>query len=133
MADDIDYDSIGEALDVTAAWLLAAYGARLERISLTLEGYFGPLTECYGIVPISLIRGITSDGSPETKETLPSRDVVAHAESLFTRLHPSVRLTHDPGCDVRHVASSTGWAAADVSGHRRLELLRRFGRLDGAA
>ena len=45
MADDIDYDSIDEALDLTAAWLLAAYGARLERISLTLEGYYGPLGE----------------------------------------------------------------------------------------
>ena len=95
MNDDIDYESLDDALDLIAAWLLAAYGTRLERVSLSLESYYGPLSECFGIVPVTLDRGVRSDGSPETRETLPSREVCGHAEGLFTRLYPMVRFTRE--------------------------------------
>ena len=75
------------------AWLLAAYGTRLQRVALSLESYYGPLSECFGIVSVVLDRGVRSDGSPETRETLPSREVCGHAEGLFTRLYPMVRFT----------------------------------------
>ena len=111
------------------AWLLAAYGHRLERLSISIEGHYGPLSECYGIVPIIVVRGTQSDGAPETRETLSTRELCGYAETLFVRLHPTVRFTRDSGRDVRHVASSQTFARADVSAHRRLELLRRFGSL----
>ena len=56
MAND-DYDMLCDALDLVAEWLLAAYGQRLKKISLSIEGYYGPLEECYGIVPVALVRG----------------------------------------------------------------------------
>ena len=93
MNDDIDYESLDDALDLIAAWLLAAYGTRLQRVALSIEGYYGPVTDCYGVVSVVLDRGVRSDGTPETRETLPSREVCGHAEVLFTRLYPMVRFT----------------------------------------
>lgn len=129
MNDDIDYESLDDALDLIAAWLLAAYGARLQRVALSIEGYYGPVTDCYEIVSVVLDRGVRSDGTAETRETLPSREVCSHAEALFTRLYPMVRFTRQAVRDVRHVASSRTFAATDVSAHRRIELLRQYGQL----
>jgi hypothetical protein len=122
MNDDIDYESLDDALDLIAAWLLAAYGPRLERVALSLESYYGPLSECFGIVSMVLDRGVRSDGSPETRETMPSREVCGHAEVLFTRLYPMVRFTRESVRDVRHAASSRTFAASDVSAHRPADL-----------
>ena len=129
MTGDIDYESLEEALNLVAAWLLAAYGPRLERVSLGLEGHYGPLNECFGIIPIVIVRGFRSDGTPETRQTMPTSEICGHAESLFSRFFPMVHFTRDSSDDVRHVASSRSMFAADVSAHRRLELLREFGRI----
>jgi len=129
MNDDIDYESLDDALDLIAAWLLAAYGTRLQRVALSIEGYYGPVTDCYGVVSVVLDRGVRSDGTPETRETLPSREVCGHAEGLFTRMYPMVQFSRQAARDLRHVASSRTFAAADVSAHRRIELLRQYGRL----
>ena len=56
MDEPVTYDELEAALNVIAAWLIAGYGRRLERVSLSLEGYYGPITECYGIVPITIGR-----------------------------------------------------------------------------
>lgn len=124
-----DYDNLSDALDEIAAWLLAAYGPRLARISLTLEGYYSHPGECYGIVPITLDRGVRSDGSLETRESLPSHEVRDHAEALLARLVPDIRCTRESGRDVREVASSRLLAMADVSAHQRMAQLRSYGRL----
>ena len=47
MADGIDFETLGETLDLVASWLLAAYGSRLASELLSLEGHYGPLSECY--------------------------------------------------------------------------------------
>jgi hypothetical protein len=133
MRDSVDYGDLAASLDVIAAWLIATYGPRLERISLSLEGYYGPLSECHGIVPITLDRGVRPDGTAETRETLPSREICDHAEALLARLVPGIRCTRDPVRDVRHVASSELVVARDVSAHRRIELLRAYGPLPTAA
>ena len=133
MADAIDYGSLDEALNLIAAWLLAAYGPRLERVSLSLEGHYGPLSECYGIVPITVVRGVRSDGTPESRETLPTREICGRAEGLFVRLFPMVQFTGDTVRDMRHVASSRSVTAADVSAHRRLELLMRYGPISATS
>lgn len=124
-----DFNHLSDALDEIAAWLLAAYGPRLARISLALEGYYSHPRECYGIVPITLDRGVRSDGLPETRESLPSYEVRDHADALLARLVPGIRCTRDSGRDVREVASSLLLAEVDVSGHRRMALLRAYGRL----
>jgi hypothetical protein len=72
MAEPVTYDELEAALNVIAAWLIAAYGRRLERVSLSLEGYYGPVAECHGIVPITIGRGIRPDGTTECRETLPT-------------------------------------------------------------
>ncbi len=129
MQEPVTYDELEAALEVVAAWLIAAYGGRLERVSLSLEGYYGPVTECYGIVPITIGRGACADGTTETRDTLPAREIGHRAESLLARLVPGVRCTHDPVRDVCHVVSSSLVKAGDVSAHRRIELLRLHGRL----
>ena len=96
-------------------------------MSLTIEGHYGPLADCYGIVPITLERGLGPDGRPETRETMPTRDVCGQAERLFQRLRPEMRFDHDGIRDVRHIGSSELVRASDVSAHRRIELRRRFG------
>jgi hypothetical protein len=127
MEETYDYDNLSGALDTIAAWLLAAYGPRLARISLTLEGYYSHPSECYGIVPITLDRGVRSDGSQETRESLPGQEVRNHADALIARLVPGIRCTRDPVRDVREVASSRLLAAADISAHQRITLLRAYG------
>ena len=64
---------------------------------------------------------------PETRETLPTREVCHLAERLFHRLCPGLSFDHDNVRDVRHVASSRRVEASDVTAHRRIELLRRYG------
>lgn len=96
-------------------------------VSLEIEGHYGPISDCYGIVPITLERGCDPDGHPETRETLPTREVCGRAEALFQRLCPEMRFDHDGMRDVRHIASSGLVRASDVSGHRRIDLRRRFG------
>jgi hypothetical protein len=128
MDEPVTYDELEAALDVIAAWLIASYGWRLERVSLSLEGYYGPITECYGIVPITIGRGTRPDGTAESRDTLPTREIRDRAEALLARLVPGVVCTHDPVRDVCHVVSSSLVKAEDVSAHRRIELLRRYGR-----
>ena len=127
MTDTLTVDTIEETLDLVAEWLIAAYSPRIAAVSLEIEGYYGPLADCYGILPITLERGFDPDGRPETRETLPTRDVCGQAERLFQRLCPEMRFDHDGMRDVRHIASSELVRASDVSGHRRIELRRRFG------
>ena len=127
MTDALILDMIEEALDLIAEWLIAAYGLRIAAVSLTIEGHYGPLADCYGIVPITLERGLGPDGRPETRETLPTREVCGEAEKLFQRLCPEMRFDHDGTRDVRHVGSSRLVRASEVSAHRRLELRRRHG------
>ena len=69
MTDALILDMIEEALDLIAEWLIAAYGLRIAAVSLMIEGHYGPLADCYGIVPITLERGLGPDGRPETRET----------------------------------------------------------------
>jgi hypothetical protein len=127
MTDALTVDRIEETLDLVAEWLIAAYGSRIAAVSLTIEGHYGPLADCYGIVPITLERGLGPDGRPESRETLPKRDVCERAEALFQRLWPEMRFDHDGRRDVRHVGSSRLVKASEVSAHRRLELRRRHG------
>lgn len=132
MTDDPTVDIIEETLDLVAEWLMVAYGARIAAVSLEIEGHYGPLFDCYGIVPITLERGHDPDGHPETRQTLPTLEVCGRAEALFQRLCPAMRFDHDNARDVRHVGSSRLVRASDVSAHRRIDLLRRFGWLGGA-
>ena len=129
MKETVDYGDLGATLDVIAAWLIAAYGGRIERISLWLEGYYGPVSECYGIAPVTLDRGVRPEGGEETRETLPSREVRDHAEAVFSRLCPGIQFNRNPGRDVREVASSDLMSAEGVSAHRKIELLRAYGPL----
>lgn len=129
MDEPVTYDELEATLNVIAAWLIAAYGGRLERVSLSLEGYYGPITECYGIVPITIGRGARSDGTPESRDTLPTMEIRDCAEALLARLVPGVVCTRDSIRDMRHVVSSSLVRAEDVSAHRRIELLRLYGRM----
>ena len=90
LADSIDYETLDATLDLVASWLLAAYGPRLAGISLSLEGHYGPVSECYGVVPLVVTRGVQSDGTPETRDTLPTLEISTRAETLFMRLCPEV-------------------------------------------
>lgn len=132
MADAPDLDMIEDALDLVAEWLIAAYGPRIAAVSLLLQGHYGPVAECYGIVPITLDRGRRPDGLPENRETLPTREICDQAERLFLCLCPRVRFDHDGVRDIRDVGRSRLVQATDVSAHRRIDLLRRFGWLGGA-
>lgn len=129
MTDTLTVDRIEDTLDLVAEWLIAAYGSRIAAVSLEIEGHYGPIAECYGIVPITLERGLDPDGHPETRETLPTREVCGRAEALFQRLCPAIRFDHDNVRDVRRVGSSRLYRASDVSAHRRIELRRRHGVL----
>lgn len=129
MTDDPTVDMIEETLDLVAEWLMAAYGARIAAVSLEIEGHYGPLFDCYGIVPITLERGHDPDGHPETRQTLPTLEVCGRAEALFQRLCPGMRFDHENSRDVRHVGSSRLVRASDVSAHRRIELRRLHGVL----
>lgn len=129
MKEPVDYGDLDATLDVIAAWLIAAYGGRIVRISLWLEGHYGPVSECYGIAPVTLVRGVRTDGSEETRETLPSREIRDHAEALFSRLCPGIQFIRIPGRDVREVASSDVMSADGISAHRKIELLRAYGPL----
>lgn len=133
MTDALTRDAIEEGLDLVAEWLIAAYGPRIAAVSLTLEGHYGPVTDCYGIVPITLDRGAGPAGGPETRETLSTREVCDQAERLFRRLCPDVTFDHNGGRDVRHLGSSRLVSAADVTAHRRIDLLRRYGPVVPAA
>ena len=73
MKEIVDHGDLDATLDVIAAWLIAAYGGRIERTSLWLEGYYGPVSECYGITPVTLDRGVRPEAGEETRETLPWR------------------------------------------------------------
>ncbi len=127
MTDALTLDMIEATLDLVAEWLIAAYGPRIAAVSLEIEGHYGPLADCYGIVPITLERGPGPNGQQETRETLPTRQVCRQAERLFRPLRPEMRFDHDNMRDVRHVASSPLVKASDVSAHRRIELRRRYG------
>lgn len=127
MADTLNLDMIEEALDLVAEWLIAAYGARIAAVSLVIEGHYGPIADCYGVVPITLDRGHGPDGMQESRETLPTREVCEQAERLFLRLRPEIHFDHDGRRDVREVGSSRLVKASDMTAHRRIELRRRYG------
>jgi hypothetical protein len=121
---NIEIDEIEKALETIAEWLIACYGPRITALSLTLEGFYSPGPEYYGIYP-SIMR---AEG--ETRETLASREVRDLAETVFRRLFPQARIERVPSRDVRHIARSFV-KAGDVTAHRRIELLARFGRSGG--
>ena len=51
MQESLGHDDLSEVLEEIASWLVAAYGARLAGLSLSLQGHYGPITECYGACP----------------------------------------------------------------------------------
>jgi hypothetical protein len=123
---NIEIDEIEKALDMIAEWLIACYGPRVTALSLTLEGFYSPEPGYYGIHPsIARAKG-------ETRETLPAREVRDLAETVFPRIFPQARIERAPSRDVRHIARSELVKAGDVTAHRRIELLARFGRSGGA-
>lgn len=126
MTDIPALDMIEDTLDLVAEWLIAAYGARIAAVSVQIEGHYGPLFDCYGIVPIMPERGRDADGHPKTRQTL---EVCGRTEPLFQRLCPAIRFDHDNGRDVRHVTSSQLVRASDVSAHRRIDSCRLHGVL----
>jgi hypothetical protein len=122
----VEIDEIEKALDTIAEWLIACYGPRVTAISLTLEGFYSPLPEYYGIYPwIS-----RADG--ETRETLSSSEVRNLAEPVFRHLFPQAQIERTPSRDVREIARSARVEAKDVTAHRRIDLLARFGHPNGA-
>lgn len=121
----IPIDELEAALDTVAEWLIAAYGPRLASVYLTLEGYYTADPVYWGIVPM------LERGAGESRETLPSGEVRDRAEAVIAVLCPDARLTRESMRDVRDVARSRRVSPADVSGHRRLDLLGRFGRPAG--
>jgi hypothetical protein len=123
--DEHEYSPVDDALRDVAEWLIARYGTRLDWIGLTIEGYY-PSATCWGIVP-NIGRGTAPDGSPETRETLPAREIAAEAEALFSRLIPGTIFEKISGCDVRDVASASARSDA-ISAHRRLALIGRHGQ-----
>lgn len=80
-------------------------------------------------MPITLERGVRPDGTSESRATLPTREIRDRAEALLGRLVPTIRCMRDSGRDVREIASSSLIRAGDVSGHRRIELLHKYGVL----
>jgi hypothetical protein len=123
--DEDEYSPVGDALREVAEWLIARYGTRVNWISLTIEGYYSSAAY-WGIVP-NIGRGTAPDGSLETGETLPTREIAAEAEALFARLVPGTIFGKISGYDVRDVASASVRSGA-VSSHRRLTLIGRHGR-----
>lgn len=113
---------IEDALQTIAQWLIACYGPRIHMIALSLDGFYTALPEYYGIVP-SIVRG-----EGETRETLPSREVRDLAEAVFTSMLPAAQFERGTSRDVQDVAWSRHVEAQEVTAHRRLELLARFGR-----
>lgn len=123
MHDRSNRNFIGEveaALDATAEWLIAVYGARLASVRLTLEGHYSGDQIFHGLLP-SVVRA-----AGETRDTLPFREVKDRAEAAFILLCPRARIARGLG-DVRDVASSRRVMAGEMSAHRRLHLLRRLG------
>jgi hypothetical protein len=115
--DHIEIDEIEKALDTIAEWLIACYGPWVTALSLTLEGFYSPGPEYYGIYP-SITRA-----EAETRETLSSHEVRDLAETIFRRLFPQARIERAPSLDVRQIARSEFIKAVDVTAHRRIELL----------
>mgnify|MGYP000938703715 CR=1 FL=1 len=118
----IEFDQIDEALEVIAEWLVACYGVRIRGLRLVLEGYYSGLPEYYGILP-----WIDRAGG-ETRISLPSREARDLAEGVFTDLLPGAQITRQGSRDVRDIARSSYIVASEVSAHRRIELLARFGQ-----
>ena len=116
-----DTDAIKGALNEIAEWLVAFHGERIAAVSLTLEGFYSPGEEYWGIVP-SIARG-----AGETRQTLPSHRVRALSEDVFIRIFPETQFTKTSSRDVRDIARSQLIQASAVSAHRRLVLLSRFG------
>lgn len=129
MRDGSSRISIGEveaALDATAEWLIAVYGARLASVHLTLEGYYSSDQVFHGVLPL------VGRAAGETHETLPYREIRGRAEAAFILVCPRARIARNLG-DVRDVASSRHVTAGEISAHRRLDLLRRLGDPAGVA
>jgi len=85
MHDGSNMISIGEveaALDATAEWLIAVYGARLASVHLTLEGYYSRDQVFHGLLPL------VERAAGETRDTLPLREV--SQGSRGGGLHPVV-------------------------------------------
>ena len=118
----LSIDELEDGLRQIAEWLIAIHGPRIEAVALTLEGFYTPAPEYYGILP-SVVR---AEG--ETRDTLPSRQVRDLAEGVFTDLFPKALIDRNSSRDVRDVARSGRVDASRVTGHRRIQLLTRFGR-----
>jgi hypothetical protein len=123
--DEDEYNPVNDALQEVAEWLISRHGKSIDWISLTIQGYYS-VEPWWGIIP-TIGRGMAPDGSPETRETLPTRAVAAEAEALLARLVPGTIFEKISGCDVRHVASASA-RSNDLSSHKRLTLIRRHGQ-----
>ncbi|MER2508982.1 MAG: hypothetical protein ABTQ27_09495 [Amaricoccus sp.] len=123
MHDGSSSNFIGEieaALDATAEWLIAVYGARLVSVHLTLEGYYSRDQVFHGLLPL------VEHAAGETPDKLPFREIRDRAEAAFIVFCPRARIARNLG-DVREVASSRRVTEGEISAHRRLDLLRRLG------
>jgi hypothetical protein len=106
------------ALQETAAWLLAAHGARLTEVTLLLEYHCGDPATYWGI-------DVSVDGAPENCETQSRDELGALAETIFRRLLPTARFERSSrDTDLAEYASLY---AMDLTAHLRLALLRRHG------
>lgn len=119
--DRIEFEDIEEALEVIAEWLVACYGERIRGLQLVLEGYYTGRPEYYGILPW------IDRADSESKITLLSREARDLAEAVFTTLLPAAQITRQGSRDVCDIARSSYILASEVSAHRRIELLARFG------
>lgn len=120
--DRIEFEEIEEALGMIAEWLIACYGDRIRGLRVELEGYYTGRPEYYGILPwLDRAEG-------ETKLSLPATEVRDLAEAVMTTLLPAAQITRQGSRDVWQIAASPYIVASEVSAHRRIELLARFGR-----
>lgn len=128
VADRADLPEIVGALEETGAWVLAAYGPRLVRLSIFLDGYAAdagaPLSEAWGL-GFQLERGVDADCRPEDRTTLRGSAVRFAAERVLVRLLPGLFLTHAP----RDIVEIGRVAVDPVSAHHAIPLLKRHGSL----
>lgn len=120
--DRIESEEIEAALEVIAEWLVACYTDRIRGLQLVLEGYYTGRPEYYGILPW------IDRADSESKITLPSTEVRDLAEAVFTTLLSAAQITRQGSRDVCDIARSPYIVTGEVSAHRRIELLARFGR-----
>lgn len=122
---------IADALEETGAWLLAAHGSRLVRLSIFLDGYVAdagaPLSEAWGL-GFQLERGVDAEGRPLDRTALRGSAVRFVGERVLARLLPGLRFTHAP----RDIVEICRVAVDPVSSHRAIPLLSVLAEADRA-